>query len=482
MSNLITDCLSETKRNLFETLQRCETQVASSGPDLTPRHTREPAPLSPMQEQVWEFETKASGIPPVYNESLTVQRFGSLDPEILERSLGEIIRRHEIWRTSYDTVDGRPVQVIHPAFERFTLPRVNLLHLPESEREKELIWLAQYQARQPFDLRRGPLLRAMLVRISEKEHRLLMTAHQSILDGVSVYQLFPAELVKIYRAFSAGFSSPLAALPVQFSDFAVWQQHSLPAEIRKKQIEFWRDKLSGDVPVLLWPSRGSRPARQTFRANIRSFTMPASVARAARLLGQRVGTTLFTVLLAAFYALLHHYTQQTDLIIGTFSSTGRERSEVQELLGYFLNPVPLRIDLSDDPTFSALLWRVLEVTYDAISNDDVPFEDVVKELKPTPDPSRNPFFTVAISLQPTMPDLGDTWSVTSMDAESGGGRLDLYLAFIDRSEGLHARAQYNPDLFEEAEIQQVMNDLQIVIEMASARPHSRISDLRPTRG
>lgn len=473
--------LSETKRKLFETLQNGQTQLVKSELHLTRRSTREPGPLSPTQEKIWEFETKAYSVAPVYNESVTVRRFGSLDHESLERSLAEVIHRHEIWRTSYQMVNERPMQVVHPAFERFPLPCVDLRRVPEFKRETEILRLAQDQARQPFDLQSGPLLRAMLVRISEAEQRLLITGHQSVLDGVSVYQLFPSELAKIYHAFSEGLNPVLAELPLQFSDFASWQQDWLSAEIRAQQIGFWRERLSGNIPVLRWPADSVRPRQQSYRGNIRSFTMPPRVARAARMLGQKDRSTLFVVLLAAFYSLLYHYTDQTDLIVGTLSSAGRKRSEVQNLLGYFLNPIALRMDLSDDPTFAELLRRVLSVTSEAISNDDVPFEDVVEELNAPADPSRNPYFRVAISLQPSMPDLGEAWSVTSMDAESGGARLDLYLAFIERPEGLHARAQYNPELFEFTAMKQLMNDFQVLLENATARPQSRISELRPTQ-
>ena len=368
--------LSETKRRLFEAFQHGQIVEEKPGPRLARRPVCEFAPLSSVQERLWMFETENPGIPPVYNESVTLRRFGSLDPEILERCLAEIIRRHEIWRTSYDTVNGEVVQVIHAASESLKLPRVDLRDLPALDREEEVLGLARNQTRQPFDLRNGPLLRAMLVRISEEEHRLLMTVHQSIIDGISVYQLFPTELAAVYQAFSAGSNSPLADLPIQFGDFAVWEREWLRGSVRERQIGFWRRKLSSDIPVLRWPA-AARPIRQRYRGRMRSFTMPATVATAARILSYSAGTTLFTVLLAGFYTVLHQYTWQTKLIVGTFSPAGRRRSEVQSLFGYFLNPVPLPMDVSDDPSFVELIRRAHEITAEALSNDEVPFEDVV---------------------------------------------------------------------------------------------------------
>jgi non-ribosomal peptide synthetase component F len=183
------------------------------------------------------------------------------------------------------------------------------------------------------------------------------------------------------------------------------------------------------------------------------------------------------MLLAAFYLLVHCYSGQSDLIVGTFSPAGRKRLEVQHLLGYFLNPVAVRVILSDNPTFIELLHRAGSATSEAISNDDVPFEDVVRELTPTADPDDNSYFSVALSLQPRAPDLGVSWTVTSMDAESGGAKLDLYLAFIELADQLHVRVQYNADVFEYAEIEKLVDDFQSILQICVARPNTRVSEM-----
>jgi hypothetical protein len=469
--------LSETKRKLFEALGRGEKERLGREPSLKPRNEREPAPLSPTQEQLWRLETETPGIPPLYNESITIRRNGALDRNLLERSMAEIVRRHEIWRTSYQRAGGTPVQIVHAPQNHFSLQETDLRHLPPSEREAVVLSMARRQAQTRFDLSRGPLWRAMLVRISDAESRIAITAHQSIIDGISVYQLLPAELSAIYAAFESGLNSPLPALPVQFSDFACWHRKYTQGSAKQEQVEFWRRKLSGEIPILHWPNR-RRPQQQSYRGKIRSFTIAGPVSSAARTLSRGGRTTLFVALLSSFYLLLSKYTQQTDFIVGTLSPAGRKIPEVQHLMGYFLNPIPLRVDISDDPTFSELLGRVRTNTSEAISNDDVPFEQVAKELDPWTDTSRNPYFTVAISLQPSMPDLGGAWSVTSMDAESGGAKLDLYLAFIQRNEALHLRAQFNPDLFEEQTIKEMIADFETLLYAAAERPQSRLSELQ----
>jgi aspartate racemase len=463
-----TQTLSGSKRRLLEELLRGKTRRAHSGSTVTRRSDLEPAPLSLMQEQLWLLETSTPSIPALYNESIRLRMKGPLEIAVLEHSLAEVIRRHEIWRTTYDTLGTRPIQRVHPAPDRFPLAFVDLRHLPPCEQEAAVLQLGKDQSRQRFDFQNGPLLRAVVVGLTDSENWLVMTAHQSIIDGISVYQIFPAELSALYGALSTGRPSPLPELPLQFSDFACWQ---------RTWLSYWRRKLSGEIPVLRWPNIKSRPPRQTFRGHIRSFLFPQEVTAGIRRVAKRGGRTIFSVLLATFYTLLHQYTGQSDLIVGTLSPAGRKRSEVERLLGYFLNPVPLRVDISDDPPFAELVRRVQEIASEAISNDDVPFEQVVEIINPAADPTRNPYFSVGISLQPPMPTLASPWSITSMDAESGGAKLDLYIAFIDRPEGLHARVQFNPDIFEVESMTQMVKDFRVLLETIALYPERRASEL-----
>lgn len=467
--------LSEAKRALLQRYLRGELPRTSAGPSaIIARKDRTPAPLSLAQEQVWlRAQQLGPDRPPLYNESITIYREGPLDVAALEWTLTEIVRRHEIWRTTFDTVQGQPVQIIHPA-PSVKLPVVDLRALPEAEREAEALKVAAEDARRPFDLNRGPLVRFALVRIGYEEHRLFATMHQSIVDGVSVYQVFPSELVALYESFAADKPSQLPELPIQYADYAVWERRWLQGEELENQLAYWRKQLAGDLPVLDWPTDRPRPPVQTYRGSIRPFTLPRNLSDTLRASSQRQGVTLFTTLLAGFVSLLYLYTGREVITVGTLAPAGRKRAEVQGLLGYFLNPVALRIDLSGNPTFREVLEQARGVISGALSHDDVPLERLANELKPKPDPTRHPFFQIMISLAPPMSELGSGWSQTPMDVESGGARWDLYLELNDRQNGILGRAQYNPDLFDAPAITRMVEDYQYVLHAASSNPEHRL--------
>jgi len=469
--------VSDVKRRLLEKyLLGRGLASASPRPLITPRPFGEIAPLALSQEELWTRETSRP-MPPLYNECVTVRMVGPLEISALERSLAEVIRRHEIWRTTYDIRNGQPVQMVHPAPEIVPLPTLDLRSLPGPRREAEAQRLVGEIVRQPIDLREGPLLRAKLIRMSDSEHRLFLCAHLSIVDGVSVYQVFPSELAALYSAFSSGRPSPLKRLAVQFGDYAYSQRHWLHGEEHARQMIYWRKQLAGSLPVLNWPTDHPRPLRETFRGTIRSFVLRTAASEVARELCRREGVTLFMTLAAVLTALLHQYTQQEDIIIGTLSPAGRKRSEAEMLLGYLINPVALRFDLTGKPTFRELLRQTQRLTLEAITNDEIPQGMLARELWPSEDHSRNPFFTVAISLQPPTPRLDLEWSVTSMDVESGGAPWDLYLAFIDRPEGILGRAQYNSDLFEPETITRMLEHFQRFLEAAGAGPGKRLEEI-----
>jgi hypothetical protein len=461
--------LSATKRQLLEKYRRGE--LADSEPDrhaVTRRPVGAPALLSLTQEQVWLNERATPGAPPFYNESITMHRHGPVDATVLERCLREIIRRHEIWRTTYDMIHGQAMAVIHPPPSTFSLPRVDLRPLPAGRREAEALRIATEQAQLPFDLREGPLLRATLVTLNQEDHRLFFTMHQSIVDGVSVYQVLPVELTALYEAFSAGKPSPLAELPIQYADYADWERSWLQGEVRDSQLSYWRQQLAGQLESLQWPSE--RPPSRSLRGAIHPFAMSKQLTAALKQVSQQEGVTLFMILTAGFAALLHHYTGQKSILIGTVGPGGRKRPEVQGLLGYFLNPLALRLEVSRDSTFRELLRQVREVVVGALAHGDLPFEDVVSAVDPRPDPSRHPLFQVAISLAPSVAELGPGWKQTVMDVESGGSRWDLYLEFSERPEGLTGRAQYNPDIFDGATIQQTLEDLERLLSDGALNP------------
>ena len=462
--------LSEAKQRLLE-MQRRGNLISPPAATAEPQWPREtPVPLSFAQEQVWRLDQTASKLAALHNESITLHRHGPCDYQALERSLAEIVRRHEIWRTTFETIEGKPVQIIHPVPANFKLPVVDLRTLPENQREKAALDLATRDARLAFDLNRCPLFRASLVTFDDAEHRLFLTAHQSIVDGITVFDLFPSELTALYEAFVAGKSSPLHELEAQYADFACWQRRTIVGEALAKQLAYWEENLAGELPVLAWPNEFPRLAEQTYRGAIHPFRLSAELTQSLRSLARLEGVTLFMVLLAGLVALLHRYTRQPDIVVGTLAPSGRKQAAFQRLLGYFLNPVPLRANLSGHPTFRSLLAQMRNVTLGAISNDDVPLELIAERLQVKPDPSRSLFFTVALSVAPDVPRLPAGWTMTYMDVESGGARWDLYLEMSDRADGMIGRAQYNPDLFSAIGIKQTLEDLQRLLESAAADP------------
>ena len=470
--------LSEAKRKLLETYVRGnKTPGLPPLEAITSRHSDEPAPLSLSQEQLLLREKSSPDIPPLYNECITLRMSGPLDVHILERSFSEIIRRHEIWRTSYKTLNGQMVQIVHAPPERVELPVIDLRGLPEERQEFEAQQIIGEEVRKRFDLTNGPLLRARLVTMGRFEHRLYLVAHLSIVDGVSVYRLFPAELAAIYSSYTSAYPSLLPRPTIQFGDYASWQRRWLQGKELDKQLAYWRKQLAGETPALRWPTDPRPPAKQTFRGAIRPFLLPESISKAVKALSHREAVTLFMTLLATSVALLHCYTQQDEIAVGTPSPAGRKRSEVARLLGYFLNPVALRFDLTGDPTFRDLLRQTQRLTLEAISNDDVPIEFLARELKPNHDLGHNPFFNVAISLQPAVPPLDLEWTVTSMDVEGSGSPWDLYIAFLDRPGQMMGRAQYNPDVFKSETIFGMLRHYQRLLEIVCANSMRRLSEL-----
>jgi hypothetical protein len=355
---------------------------------------------------------------------------------------------------------------------------IDLRTATRAQQEGETARLAEEQAREPFDLKNGPLVRLCLVIAADHDHRLLMTAHLSVVDGVSVYQLLPRELAKLYEAFSRRTSLP-AAPSIQFADYAYWQRELLNAGEFNSQLEFWRKKLSGELPVLEWPGGQSHPDVETFRGAIEQFAYGEQVLQRLKSLCQREGVTTYTALQAAFVAVLYMYTKQKDIIIGTFSPAGRKLPEVQALLGHFINPVALRFALGDDMQFSDLLRQCQTVTSEAISHDDLPMEMLANEIPHRPGLRRNPFFSVAMSLQPKA-DTDSEWLVTSMDANSGGAFWDLYTAFIEQSTGIAGRVQYNPELFEKSVIRKFIDDIQSVLLAAAGNPAQPLANISST--
>ncbi|MET0646295.1 MAG: amino acid adenylation domain-containing protein [Pyrinomonadaceae bacterium] len=441
---------------------------------ISRRDSGAPAPLSFAQQRLWFLEQLESGSS-IYNLPAARRLTGRLDVNALGRAFGELVRRHEILRTTFAEVDGQPVQVVAP-FEPQPLPVTDLSVLPEDQREAEVSRLADEEARRPFDLSRGPLLRVTLVRLAEEEHALLVTMHHIVSDGWSAGVLI-RELTALYGAFSRGEESPLSELPVQYADYAVWQRDYLTGEILERQLSYWKEQLAG-VPVrLTLPTDRPRPAVQGYRGAEVSFALPTELAAELRRLGQAHGCTLFMTLLAGFQALLSRYAGQEDVVVGT-PIAGRTLRETEGLIGLFVNTLALRADLSGDPSFEELLGRVRETTLGAYAHQDVPFERLVEELQPERSLSHHPLFQAMFVLQ-NAPRERMALGGVAASAFAGGGavleKFDLTLGLAEVAGGVSGSLSYSTALFDDATAERMAAHYVALLAGAAARPSEPVS-------
>ncbi|MBV9341060.1 MAG: non-ribosomal peptide synthetase, partial [Acidobacteria bacterium] len=369
----------------------------------------------------------------------------------------------EIWRTTFEVINSIPFQFIQPHSDSCRLSFSDLRTVAEADRERQALELATADARPAFNLNVEAPLRARLVTLRDDEHRLFLTAHQIIVDGSTVFDIFPRELTALYESFASGRTSPLPELPCQYRDFCVWQLDKRVPQAFETQIAYWREQLRGELQTLNWPKDRTRPARQSFRGGIFPFQFPRSLTESLKAVSRREGVTLFMTLLAGLVAFLHLQTGQSDIVSGTLGPSGRKRPEFQNLIGYFLNPVLLRMDVSAHPTFRSLLHQARRVVIGAISNDDVSFDVVAEQLRIDRETARRLLFTIALSLAPPTAKLPAGWEMTYMDVESGGSRWDLYVEVSDRPEGMIGRAQYNSDLFSRDQIDRLLREFQILL-------------------
>jgi amino acid adenylation domain-containing protein len=467
---------SGDRRALLEKYLRSNRSLSTtSGKNIIPRRPRGGSfPLSVGQQGLY-FLSQLTPDVPVYNECVTLHLGGSLDIAIFEQSFNEILRRHEEWRTCFPLEGGQPVQRIC-AYQPLSLPAVDLMHLPEAEREMEALRIAAEHAEQPFDFTHGPLLRTLLVRLSDRDTRLFLTMHHLIFDGFSLYQILLPELRAIYEAFLDGRPSPLPELPIQYADFAVWQQEALHEERFSAHMEYWKRQLADAPTVLDLPTDRPRPLVPTSRGAMYPFALSRDLLDALKDLSLQENVTLFMTMVAAFQTLLRRYCGQEDILLGTPISD-RRRPEVQKLLGFFLNTVALRINSPGDPSFRDLLKQVRKVFLEAQEHQDVPFEYLVKELQPERAPGQNPFFQVMITIEPPLPALASGWTLTPMDVQADAAKFDLYLEIDERPEGLIGRFRYSSDLFDATTIARMFEHWQTLLEGIVAYPERHLSEL-----
>ncbi len=465
--------LSPAKRALLtQRLLKKNGEQASRHEPIPRRNGNGALPLSYAQERLWLLEQLEPGTH-AYNLPLAARITGALDQEAFVQSLREIQRRHEILRTVFEQVEGKPVQIvcekIVPAFEI-----IDLSARAAAEREAEVFRLAQEEGRYAFDLSRGPLFRGKLLRVSQEEHVLLLGMHHLVADGWSV-ELIGQELAALYHAFAQRKSSPLPEFPIQYADYALWQRSHL-AEL-EQHVAYWRNKLAGAPPFLELPTDRLRPATPSYAGGLELFRLPAELSHELLALSRRENVTVFMLLLAAFQVLLARYSGQEDLVLGT-PIANRNRPELEKLIGFFVNTLVLRTSLEGNPTFRELLHRVRETTLEAYGHQELPFEKIVEELQPVRNLSYSPIFQVMFILQPpSAPAPFERIKITPMPIHNGTAKFDLLLNMANLPEGFAGAFEYGTDLFEAATIKRMAGHFQRLLQGIVENPAQRIAGL-----
>jgi amino acid adenylation domain-containing protein len=451
---------------------------AGVGQDSVPamvRVSREaPLLLSFAQQRLW-FLHQLEPHSAVYNMHSSLHIRGPLNITAFRQTVDEIIRRHEVLRTIFVTREGEPVQIVTPPHHVLSI--IDLRHLQEEERETEARRLATREARQPFNLAQGPLFRMILMRLSEESHVVAFTMHHIISDGWSTGLLI-TEMTTLYESFSRNEASPLPELSLQYADFAHWQREWLQGEILDTQLAYWEKKLAGAPAMLELPADRPRPATQTYRGANTTFEFSGSLSNSLKELSRAEGATLFMTLLAAFNVLLYRYTNQDDILVGT-DIANRNHREIEPLLGFFINQLVMRTNLSGDPTFRELLGRVRETSLEAYAHQDLPFEKLVEALQPERHLSRSPLFQTKLLLQnfPTGElDLQEL-TLTPLDIEKNTATFDLTLAMTDVGDYLGGLLQYSTELFDESTVKRMLKHYETLLESIVANPERRISEL-----
>lgn len=444
-------------------------------PGIVPVPRTRSFPLSYAQQRLWFLDQLQPGSP-VYNCPIAVRLAGSLDKEALERALTEIVRRHEVLRTTFPTANGQPVQHISPATP-ISFPTTDLSGLEETKREQAATTLIAEESAQPFDMSNGPLLRTRLIRLSDQDHIVLLVMHHIVSDGWSL-EVLNSEVATLYESYCKGLPSPLPDLEIQYADFAVWQRKWIDGEILEGELQYWKQQLEDATVMLGLPTDRPRPAIQTHAGARQSRLLSKRLSDMLAIFSKENEVTQFMTLAAAFKVMLHCYTGQRDIVIGT-PTAGRNRLEIEKLVGFFVNTLVLRTDLSGDPTFIELVKRVREVTLGAFAHQDVPFEKVVEAIDPQRDLSRSPLFHVMFEFyKPGKEEL----RITGMNRrgvvfENTTAKFDLILAVIETGQHLNMLLTYNTDLYEPDTINRMLGHLELLLETVVSNPERKLSTL-----
>jgi amino acid adenylation domain-containing protein len=476
--------IQKRKAEIIEFLEVFNRKSSHSFRPLVPISRSQNLPLSFAQQRLW-FLDQLIPNNPFYNIPLALNLTGSLDRAALEQTFNTIVQRHEALRTTFVTHSGQPVQVINPTLT-IPLPVIDLRQLSQAERDIQARRLTTQEAQCPFNLSNDSLLRVKLLRLDETQYILLLTMHHIVCDGWSIGVLIQ-EIATLYTAFANTQPSPLPQLTIQYADFAYWQRQWLQGEVLEKQLSYWQKQLDG-ISMLNLPTDRPRLAAQSYQGARQPLQLSKSLSKALLALGQQEGVTLFITLLAAFQVLLYRYTQQEDIAIGS-PIANRNRSEIEGLIGFFVNSLVLRTDLSGNPTFRELLSRVKEVALGAYAYQDLPFEKLVEELHPERNLNQNPLFQVVFALQNApmsaleLPNL--TLSPLPFDTETTRFDLEFHLwepntqngLWVDSSEGISGFVIYSTDLFDDATITKMLGHFQTLLSSIVVNPEQQIAQL-----
>ncbi|HLL48523.1 MAG TPA: condensation domain-containing protein, partial [Longimicrobiaceae bacterium] len=463
-------------------IEALRTESTSLAPPIVRVPREGPLPPSFAQQRLWVMDQLQPGSA-AYNMPSALRLRGALDVGALRASLDELVRRHESLRTTFADLGGAPVQVIHsPA--PVPLRILDLGRPSAEEREREAERLSAEEAMRPFDLTRGPLLRSTLIRLADDDHVLCFNLHHVVSDGWSM-QVLVREVSALYAAFSRGEAPRLAELPVQYADFAVWQRTWLSGEVLEAQIGYWKENLGGAPPLLEIPVDRPRTVAQSPRGEVHGFRLAAEVSQGLRELSRREGATLFMTVLAAWQVLLGRYAGQEDVVVGS-PIAGRNRRETEGLIGFFVNMLALRADLSGDPSWAELLGRVRETALGAYTHQELPFERLVEELDVERSLTHTPLFQAIFALNQAGGD-GDRLELGELALEPFGtgesvSKFDLDLAFTDAGEVLIGALSYRAALFDAETVERMAEHLRVLLEAMAAHPQRRLSEVPLLRG
>jgi amino acid adenylation domain-containing protein len=441
---------------------------------IRPVSREENLTLSFSQQRLW-FLSQLEPDNPVYNEPKALRIRGSLDIDNLKKALDAIVARHEVLHTIFSSIDGNPVAALNEN-RSVALPLIDLSERPTVHREAEVRHLLREVTHRPFNLGRDLMLRAALFRMDKEDHVLLLVVHHIASDGWSS-TIFFREISALYCAFITGSPSPLPNLPIQYADFAAWQRHWLQGEVLESLLFYWKKQLEGAPAVLNLPTDRPRPIIQSFRGARQSIELSKELTQGLKALSQEEEATLFMTLLAGFLTLLHRYTGQADMLVGS-PVANRTRLELEGLIGCFVNTLVLRVNVRDDPSFLELLRRVRDVCLEAYSHQDLAFEKIVEELQPQRDLSRSPLVQVMFQMRnvPKRVLRLPATEIKEMEFDHGIAKFDLALAMADAGENLTGSLEYNTDLFNDTTIERMLGNYQTLLESMVARPEQRLSE------